>query len=162
MKERYRELYRKMASSKDVEKMQAFGRAENWVFDMLTDRHPDLARKWLDKLEASEWNNYLSEQEANEIVASLRGQDGRAGAHWSMQTFFNAVEGLGGEVERPPYYNKYALWATANMLYSDHAGSARKYIGEESKMPAYFYDLAVEQLTDPDRPHFVREYFKLV
>lgn len=155
------ELYHKMSSSKDVEKMKAFGSAEAWIFGMLADKHPELAQKWLDRLEAAEWHNYLSEMEAVDIVANLKAQDGRTGAHWNLATFANAVQSLGGEMEKPPYYNKYALWATANMLYSDHAKSARKYIGDESKMPAYFYDLAVEKLTDVDRPHFVRHYFGL-
>lgn len=96
-----------------------------------------------------------------DVVAGLKSQDGRTGAHWNFATFANAVQSLGGEMEKPPYYNKYALWATANMLYSDHAKSAAKYVGDESKMPAYFYDLAVEKLTDVDRPHFIREYFHL-
>lgn len=161
MKQRYLELYRKMAESKDVAKMRAFGDAEVWIFGMLADKHPDLAQKWLDKLEASEWHNYLSESEAMDVVAGLKSQDGRTGAHWNLPTFVGAVESLDGAVENPPYYNKYALWATANMLYSDHAKSARKYIGDESKMPAYFYDLAVEKLTDVDRPHFIREYFHM-
>ncbi|MBQ2417241.1 MAG: hypothetical protein II282_03495 [Alistipes sp.] len=161
LKNRYEELYHKMAHSKDVSKMRAFGSAEHWVFDMLAERHPDIARKWLDKLEATEWNNYLSEAEAVDIVSNLKNQDGRTGAHWNMATFFGAVESLGGAIENPPYYNKYALWVVANMLYSDHAKSAAKYIGDESKMPAYFYDLAVEKLTDVDRPHFIREYFHL-
>ena len=150
-----------MANSKDVARMRAFGAAEMWIFDMLEERHPELAKKWLEKLEASEWNNYLSEGEAMEITAQLRNQDGRSGAHWSLQSFIAAVESLELPVEHSPYFNKYALWATANMLYSDHAKSAKKYIADDSKLPAYFYDLAVEQLTDVDRPHFVREYFKV-
>ena len=81
MKERYMELYNKMSSSKDVEKMKAFGDAEVWIFGMLADRHPELAQKWLDKLEASEWHNYLSESEAMDVVAGLKSQDGRTGAH---------------------------------------------------------------------------------
>lgn len=160
MKERYMELYHKMSSSKDVERMKAFGEAEMWIFGMLADKHPELAQKWLDRLEASEWNNYLSEAEAVDIVSNLKNQDGRTGAHWNLATFANAVQSLGGEMEKPPYYNKYALWATANMLYSDHAKSATKYVAED-KLPAYFYDLAVEKLTDVDRPHFIREYFSL-
>lgn len=161
MKARYDELYNKMARSKDVEKMKAFGSADRWAFFMVVDKHPELAKKWLDKLEASDWNNYLSDTEAVEIVSQLRNRDGQTGAHWNMATFVNAVQSIGGEMENPPHYNKYALWATANMLYSDHYKSAKKYVGDESKMPAYFYDLAVEKLTDVDRPHFIREYFHM-
>lgn len=44
MKQRYMELYRKMAESKDVAKMRAFGDAEVWIFGMLADKHQSLRR----------------------------------------------------------------------------------------------------------------------
>lgn len=161
MKARYDELYSKMARSKDVTKMKTFGSADRWAFFMVVDEHPELARKWLDKLEASDWYNYLSESESEEVIASLRDHNGYTGAHWDMDLFCETVLSLGGNVEHHPYYNKQALWVTANMLYSDHEKSAKKYIGNESLMPAYFYDLAVEKLTDVDRPYFIRDYFHL-
>jgi hypothetical protein len=59
---RYRELYDEMALAKDPKKMVVFGDAERWVFSMLAEEHPELAEKWLSKLEAGRWNNYLSKE----------------------------------------------------------------------------------------------------
>ena len=67
-----------------------------------------------------------------------------------------------------PYYNCYALWVTANMIYSDHANSVAEDMGypnpeavPNEKMALSMYRKAVEQLKDVDRPKFVREYFDL-
>lgn len=49
---RYDELYNDMAMAKDPKKMVVFGDAEKWVFRMLAEKHPELAEKWLAKLEA--------------------------------------------------------------------------------------------------------------
>ena len=65
-----------------------------------------------------------------------------------------------------PYYNCYALWVMANMLYSDHAQSVAEDMGYKTpaevlneKMALSMYKKAVEKLKDVDRPHFVRQYF---
>lgn len=157
---KYDELYDEMASSKDPNRMMAFGDSEKWVFHMLAEKHPELAEKWLTKLEAGKWHNYLSKSEAEEIVSKLINQDGSHGAHWDYETFKAAVESLGGKMTDEPFYNCWALWATANMRYSDNAKSAAEFVPKEM-MPKYFYNVAVENLKDVDRPRFVRDYFKV-
>lgn len=157
---KYDELYDEMASSKDPNRMMAFGDSEKWVFHMLAEKHPELAEKWLTKLEAGKWHNYLSKSEAEEIVSKLINQDGSHGAHWDYETFKAAVESLGGKMSDEPFYNCWALWATANMRYSDNAKSAAEFVPKEM-MPKYFYNVAVENLKDVDRPRFVRDYFKV-
>lgn len=157
---RYEELYHSMAISKDPSKMMIFGEAEKWVFRSVAERHPELAEAWLNKLEASEWYNYLSRPEAEGIVAKLINQDGTRGAHWNYETFKAAVESLGGKMSDEPYYNGYALWVVANMLYSDHMMSAKEFVSAD-KMPKYFYLMGVETLKDVDHPNFVRSYFKV-
>jgi hypothetical protein len=157
---KYDELYDEMASSKDPNRMIAFGDSEKWVFHMLAEKHPELAEKWLTKLEAGKWHNYLSKSEAEEIVSKLINQDGSHGAHWDYETFKAAVESLGGKMTDEPFYNCWALWATANMRYSDNAKSAAEFVPKEM-MPKYFYNVAVENLKDVDRPRFVRDYFKV-
>jgi hypothetical protein len=127
---------------------------------MLAEKHPELAEKWLTKLEAGKWHNYLSKSEAEEIVSKLINQDGSHGAHWDYETFKAAVETLGGKMTDEPFYNCWALWATANMRYSDNAKSAAEFVPKEM-MPKYFYNVAVENLKDVDRPRFVRDYFKV-
>jgi hypothetical protein len=158
--ERYEELYEDMATSGNKDKMIAFGEAERNIFHKIAKEHPAIAQMWLDKLEAMHWKNYLSKQEAEEIASHLINQNGRIGAHWGYETFKAAVESLGGKMYEKPYYNCYALWATANMLYSDHYESAKKYV-PESEMPKYFYSMALEKLKDFDKPKFVRWYFGL-
>lgn len=148
--------------------MMAFGGAERWAFKRMNDISPKDAQCWLDKLEAMHWKNYLSKQEAEEISAKLINQNGRIGPHWGYDTFKNAVESLGGKVYEKPFYNCYALWITANMIYSDHAQSVAEDMGMPSpesvpneKMALSMYRKAVEKLKDVDRPMFIREYFNL-
>ena len=157
-----------MANSGNKDKMMAFGDAERWAFKRMNEISPKDAQCWLDKLEAMHWKNYLSKHEAEEITSKLINQNGRIGAHWNYDTFKNAVESLGGKVYEKPYYNCYALWATANMIYSDHAQSVAEDMGATTpeavpneKMALSMYKKAVEQLKDVDRPKFVREYFDL-
>lgn len=157
---KYDELYDDMATAKDPMKMMAFGEAEKWMFHKLAKKHPEIAEKWLTKLEASKWNNYLSKSEAHEIASHLINQDGSQGPHWDYETFRGAVESLGASMADEPYYNCWALWVEANTLYSDHRKSLSKYIPKEDEPEAY-YAMAVEKLKDIDRPKFIREYFDL-
>lgn len=158
MIKKYDELYDEMASSKDPRRMMAFGDAEKWMFHMLAERHPEVAEKWLTKLEAGKWNNYLSKAEAEEIVSKLINQDGSHGPHWDYDTFKAAVISLGGKPMDEPYYNYCALWTTANTIWSDHHRSISRIVPKEQE-PGIFYEMAVEQLKDPDRHEFIREYF---
>lgn len=166
LKERYLELYDDMAKSGMPEKMKIFGEAAKWAFDRLHERDPKLAEMWVEKLEATHWHNYLSKAEANEIVAKFINQDNSRGAHWSYDVFKGAVESLGGNMMEEPYYNCYALWVVANMIYSDHAQSVAEDMGHTTpaqvpneKMALSMYKKAVEKLKDKDRPRFVRDYF---
>ena len=156
--ERYEELYEDMATSGNKEKMIAFGETERNIFHKIAKEHPAIAQMWVDKLEAMRWKNYLSKAEAEEITSKLVNQNGVRGAHWGYEVFKNAVEAFGGKMIEKPFYNCYALWAVANMLYSDHYESAKEFV-PETEMPRYFYLMAVEKLKDIDRPKFVREYF---
>lgn len=166
IRERYLELYEDMAKSGMPEKMKAFGEAEKWAFEQIHESNPKLAETWVDKLEATQWNNYLSKTEANDIVAKFVNQDNSRGAHWGYDVFKGAVESLGGNMMEQPFYNCYALWVTANMLYSDHAQSVAEDMGHtipaqvpNEKMALSMYKKAVEKLKDKDRKFFVRPYF---
>lgn len=160
MIKKYMQMYDNMAASADPSKMHIFGEAEKWVFRKMVDKDPDMAKLWLEKLEPSCWHNYLTRDEANEIVEHLVNQDGMKGGKWDYDTFMSVVKQMGGMVEDKPYYNPCALWATANMLYSDHYESAKEFVPRE-QIPKYFYKMSVEKLKDVDHPHFIREYFDL-
>lgn len=157
---KYDELYDEMASSKDPRRMMAFGDTEKWMFYMLAEKHPEIADKWLSRLEASKWHNYLSKSEAEAIASKLVNQDGTHGPHWDYETFKAVVESLGGKTTDEPYYNCWALWTVANMRFSDNYRSASAFI-QNDMIPKYFYMVAVETLKDIDRPKFIREYFNL-
>ena len=160
MMQRYEELYAKMATSTDIVKMQVFGEAEKWAFGKMSERDPALAQVWLDKLEPVMWNNYLSKAEAEAIVSKFINADGTIGAHWSYDTMRSAVESLGAMMSDEPFFNCWALWATMNMLYSDHAKSVNDFVPKDEQVK-FYYAQAIEKLKDADRPHFVREYFEI-
>lgn len=167
MIERYEELYNKMKSSKDVKNMAAFGAAMTWAFGELAKVHPDMAEKFLSHIECIEWHQYLSQDEAKNIGMRIINQDGTKGFHWTYDVFTSAVKSLGGKVEDKPYYNSYALWVTASMIYSDHANSIAEDMGYKTakevpneKMALSCYKKAVESLTDVDGGFQVRKYFK--
>ena len=168
IKERYLELYEEMAKSGMPDKMKVFGETEKWAFGRMLELSQKTAEQWVDKLEAMNWHNYLSKVEADEIVAKFINQDNSRGAHWGYEVFKSAVESLGGKTYEAPFYNCYALWVTANMLYSDHAQSVAEDMGHTTpsqvpndKMALSMYKKAVEKLKDKDRPRFVRDYFNV-
>lgn len=158
---KYDALYEEMASSRDPARMVAFGDAEKWIFHQLAHKHPEVAQKWVDRLEASKWYNYLSEEEAKHILASFMEKHGNVEEQryeWEYETLKQAVISIGGTVSEPPYYNCYALWVTMNMLYSDHSETVSAFIQPMNRIK-FFYKMAEDKLKDVDRPHFVREYF---
>lgn len=167
MIERYDELYSKMKNSQDVNNMMIFGESATWIFREVAKAHPELAENWLSHLEAICWKNHLSEKEAMNISKRIVNQDGTKGFHWDCNTIFSAVESLGGVVEDKPYYDKYALAATMNTIYSDHALSIAMDMGYKmpaevpnEKMTLSIYRKAVEKLKDIDGGFHVRKYFK--
>ena len=157
---RYDELYEDMATAKDPKKMMIFGDAEKWIFHEIAKAHPELAEKWLSKLEAGKWHNYLSKVEAEDIANKLVNQDGSRGSHWPYGTFKGAVESLGAKMAEEPYYNCWALWIMANALWSDHHKSLSEFVPKEQE-PKVYYSMAVEKLKDVDYPKFIRKYYDL-
>lgn len=165
---KFKELYHTMKESRDVANMKIFGEATKKMFYKLAEAHPELAEEMLQMLAPIEYNNYLSPEEATHIAEGLIAQDGSRGAHWDKPTLEAAVTRLGGKTEELPIYNWCALWVVVNMIYSDHAESIAEDMGFSSvanvpaeKMAKSCYRKAIEKLSDPDRPRFVRAYFDL-
>ena len=163
---RHEELYRDIIQSDNSAKMEMLGGIFLSMIDQIESSNPRLYKEVVEKMEAVEWNNYLTEYEAAKIASALINQDGSTGAHWPYDVFRGAVESLDGKIADMPYYNCYALWVVANMLYSDHAQSVAEDMGYKTpaevpneKMALSMYKKAVEKLKDPDRHYFVRQYF---
>ena len=133
------------------------------AFTLLMECSPQKASEFLECYEGVEtYHNYLSEAEAKSIVKGFVNYDKTTGPKWSPDVLFDKVEELGGYIENKPYYNKWALYAVMNMEHSDHGRVIGKWVdGDDAKYAEFCYDLTISQLTDADRPKFVRGYFGL-
>lgn len=121
------------------------------------------AQSMVEQYEGSlNYYNFLTESEANTITSGFVNADGSKGAKWTMEEVANAVKRVGGILEDDPYYNKWALYVTINMFYSDQSPTIKKWIGDtELKQFEFCYDMAFHQLHDEDRPYWIRYYFGL-
>lgn len=157
--EKYDELYAIMANSGDPAKMHIFGEAEKWAFEQMNRTNPDMAKKWLDRIEAVKWDNYLCEASAMSIVSKFVNQDGTQGAKWNYQQVMDAVRAAGGNESEQPYYNSWALFVVMNWIASN-SWKTLSTLTTEDKMPGVVYALALDYLKDPDEPHFIQRYWK--
>jgi len=156
LKEKYQYLFDTMKSSRKTENMMLFGDVMNEMMDYLIQRNPSEAETWIDKLASIEWKNYLTPDEAEEIVMGME-----PSAPWSRDVWNKAMDSLGLDKEEKPCYNSCALWVTMNMVYSDDAKSLAKILNTEIEdIPVEaFYMLAVDKLKDKDGKFNVRKYF---
>lgn len=167
MMQEYERYKSKIINSKDIKHMEVLSDVCEYLFEQVSMKMPEVAESALSHLASTEWDNYLSEQEAKNISIRTVNQDGIKGFHWNHDVFIKAVESLGGITEEKPYYNSYALCVVANMVYSDHALSIAMDMSYKSpaevpneKMALSCYRKAVEMLKDIDHGFKARKYFK--
>lgn len=161
MKEKFAKLYNYMATSNNTEYMKAFGNTMTEMMDWMIANKPEEAEEWIEKLCSIKWDNYLTQREAEKIVASMVPK-----APWSMLVWRQAMNNLGIATEEEPFYNSCALWVTMNMLYSDHAETmANKIWGKPlAEIPTEtlvktIHALALDKLKDKDGVFEIRKYF---
>lgn len=167
MMDAYEMYAHRIIKSKDQNDIEVLGDVCEWLFKQAAIKMPDVAESALSHLAATEWDHYLSQNEAMNIGKRLVNQDGSKGFHWNHDVFTKAVQSLEGMVEEKPYYNSYALCVVGNMIYSDMARSIAEDMGYKTpaevpneKMALSCYKKAVEMLKDPDGGFCVRKYFK--
>lgn len=154
-------LYARMAASKDPANMMLFGEVMQDMMEWMIDNKPALAQQCIDKLEAMNWKQYLTESEAGDVIAAMKPT-----APWGYPAWESAMESLGLEKEREAIFNRYALWAVMNAWYSDHGmtiaekvfSSPLRLVGNEKIIPL-IHAMAVDSLTDEDGKFNVRKYF---
>lgn len=132
------------------------------AFTVLADVNPRMAKEVLECYEGTlKYYNFLTENEAEEIVAAFQNQDGSKGPKWrDPDELFEKVEQHDGRVECEPYYNKWALYVAMNKAASDQNSVILKWIGDDKdKYIIACYDLALTDLKDKDRPYWIRKYF---
>ena len=161
MKQRYDQLYSKMSTSNEPKNMKLFGEVMTDMMDWMIANKPQLAQRCIDKLEAMNWKQYLSRDEAQEIIDGMNPP-----APWDLQYWEKAMDTLGYESERPTIFNKYSLWVEMNAKYSDHAATLAEKVWNTplrdvpfENLFAAFYALAIDSLTDKDGKFNIRKYF---
>lgn len=157
---RFDELYAMMASSGDVKNMHLFGRVMREMMESISSTRPEQAMKMIEKLCAIKWTNYLTRDEAKQIVDGMTPR-----AIWSEEEVFRMLTNIGiDHVEEAPYYNEHALWVTISMKYSDSADSIKEIAGrqlDDTEILNACYRLALDVLKDEDGMFNIRKYFGL-
>lgn len=162
MKEQFDELYNLMSNSNNVAFMRTFGHVHKEMMNWFIANKPEAAEEWLCKLESIKWHNYLTQKEADKIVAGMTPK-----APWSRDAWKQAMDGLGISTEEAPCYNSCALYTEMNKMYSDHAETLAKLMGKTiAEIPAEtmvkaMYGFAIDNLKDKDHVYNIRSYFKL-
>lgn len=153
-------LYNTMVTSDEPKYMHAFGETMKCMMQDMAAMKPELACEYVNKLYSIEWDNYLTKKEAMTFVGNMNPKGG-----WEPTEWEKILESLGLRLEDKPYYNKWALFVTMNMIYSDSAKSVAVIAGktlEDMPNDELFSDihmLALDKLEDKDRVFDVREYF---
>lgn len=161
MREKYAMLYDYMANSNKTKYMKAFGNVMNDMMDWMIANKPELAMDEIEKLESIKWNNYLTTNEAEEIVSNMIPK-----APWSREVWSQAMDSLGFPKEEEPYYNSCALWVEMNKIMSDHSETLASKVWNmplneipKEKLLVAVHALAVDNLKDKDSNYSIREYF---
>ena len=159
MTEKFDMLYRYMASSDNVRYMKTFGYVHKEMMAWMIENKPELAEEFVEELCAIKWRQYLTRNEATEVVRGMVPT-----APWDYTTWEKAMEAMHLEMERESVFNRYALWVAMNQIYTDFGESIARMMGEPlTKIPAetlvpFVHDMAISLLTDPDGKYCIREY----
>lgn len=154
MKERFEELYKYMAESKDPANMQLFGEVMKEMMMRAINTDSSFAEKEIDKLEAMMWEQYLSKAEAEEAVRNML-----PSAPWSFDMWKSAMKQAGLPTSEKDNYNDYALWVTMNGIMSDDGETFKKYGISSDVLLPMVHDLALDRLNDQDERFDVRDYY---
>lgn len=153
-------LYEYMATSKNPSYMKAFGHVMNEMMEWFITNKAEYAQDWVEKLCSIKWNNYLTQKEAEAIIARMNPK-----APWTREVWKTTLDGMGIVTEESPYYNSCALWVAMNMVYSDSANTIASIIGvplpdvETGELVRAVHGLALDKLRDVDGYFNIREYF---
>lgn len=155
-------LYNKMASSHEVAYMAVFGNVHKEMFAWMAANKPDVAEEMLMKLEAINWNQYLTPKEADAIIAKMDPK-----APWSRDVWKQAMDSLGLSIEQQPCYNRCALYVEMNKMYSDFGDEIAALLGKplvatDKDIITACYKMALKTLKDKDGIYNIRAYFGLM
>lgn len=155
MKDKFCTLYREIVNSKDESKMQILGGIVKDMMMYLIETSPNVASEYIDKLEAVNWKNYVTQKEARNVVAEMNPKP-----YWSYNQWDNEMLQHSLADEKLGQFNKYALYLTMAMISSDSGETISKLVNN-SDIFKPVYNLALDKLTDKDGKFVIRKYFDL-
>ena len=163
LKDRYTGLYDYMAQSRDPKNMQVFGHVMTEIMDYLAANKSDVAEDMVQKLESIRWKQYLTQKEAETIVAKMQ-----PAAPWKFTMWQEAMQKAGLSTKEEDTYNCYALWVEMNKQYSDHAETLAQKVWKKplANIPVtdivpVIHAFALDVLKDKDGVYDIRSYFGL-
>jgi hypothetical protein len=133
-------------------------RVMGWMFKY----EPEVAAQAMALLNedtATDYANWLSEQEARAIVEQMDPKP-----KWELYELKKTLEGMGLPTDVPPHFNRWALLTTMLMKKSDEGESLKEAIhanDQDERLVRLIYKLAVNQLEDKDGKFNIRKYFDL-
>ena len=161
LNEKYTMLYDNIVASKEPKHFKLFCEVSNAVMQELIKAQPAVAEKYIEKLCAIKWQQYLTKSEAVSILEKMN-----PAPHWDFERWSADIQRYALEAERESVFNKYALWIAMNAKYSDEAEVlASKAFGKpvaevpEQTFFTLIHALAVSNLTDKDGVYNIRTYF---
>ncbi len=154
LKEKFDELYSTILASRDEKKMKILGCMTKKIMYQTIDSHPQKAEELLEILEAVNWNNYLTEKEADTIISKMS-----PSPKWTRQQWKTEMEKFGEPKEMQPYFNTCALYVTMCMIDSDSSKTIKNLESSENNYFQIVYQLATDKLLDKDGVFNIRHYF---
>lgn len=162
LKQKWDELYGIMESSKNPKIMILFGEVMKNMMERSINYDHVFAEKMLEKLCAVKWKNYVTAEEADDVVMKMDPHPDMTREQW-----MRCMERLGLPIEEEPYYNRCALYLTMCMKISDSKASIARMMGKmpteltEDELATGAHMLAMDVLKDKDGVFDLRRYFSL-
>lgn len=163
MNEEFNRIYHDILNSRENWKMKLLGGVMKTMFNYLVEHDKKAAQEMLDILEAANWDNYLTSNEAEKILENMQPEP-----LWDKSAWESMMKDLELRMEDEPDYNKCSLFVTMCMIDSDSRKTIAELLNLEKVKPndsTYFkavYRLALDNLDDEDGVFEIREYFKKV
>jgi hypothetical protein len=162
MEQQFLARYDSITQSGDTRQMEQLGAMVKRVMGWMFKYEPQVAAQalaLLDEDTSTDYVNWLTEQEAEDIVSHMKPQP-----TWTTQGLTSSLQSMGLPADVPPHFNHYALLTTMLMIQSDEGESLKEAIhanDRDERLLRLVYKLAVNRLEDEDGKFRIRRYFGL-
>lgn len=130
----------------------------------LSETSPKTAQNLVEVCEGMlNYDNYLTEDEADQLVSSMVAQDGTKSGKWKdPETVFRKLESIGIPCCTNHGFNKWAMFCMMNKISSDYGIILNEIVqGDSEKYFELCSRMSLATLEDVDSPGNIRRYYKL-